>query len=218
MVVVPGKNGQGLTGFPTPNEIPVENGYLLFYFPDNNDWAGLLLGAAGALTYEWNFYEWGVLLPEDASEIWKQIVEDAPYNLLPGGGDYPTPYWDDDSDVRDAFPADTQPWYGYVSNPTDPADELTFVENATIWSITGFVAFATWEVGFAPAILFNTIAKRWVLAFRRGDVGEIIRVIIDAVEQPGVDTSDMAEGEVVYKSYVGDPDLDNHDVLIVQES
>lgn len=87
---VPGKNAAGLKGFPTPNDIPDDNGYIVFRFPNNNEWAGLVLGAVGALSKEYNFYEWGVLTPAEAAEAFKDIVDIAPFNTCgctrPGGG------------------------------------------------------------------------------------------------------------------------------------
>lgn len=77
-----GKNAQGLKGFPTPQEISPTEEYLLFRFPSGNDWAGLLLGAAQALAFAYNFYEWGAMLPEEAAEEWRRIIEEAPYRKI----------------------------------------------------------------------------------------------------------------------------------------
>lgn len=215
-MTLPGKLEPGLKGFPTPNDVPEDVGYIVFYFPNSNDWAGLLLGAVKELTHEYNFYQWGELTPDEAAEAWKDIVTAAPYNLLPSS--VPTPFWDTDDDVDDELPVDAQPWYGYVADPTLPADELTFVEQAGIWGITGFLAFATFEVGFAPAILFHTIAPKFALAFRRGDVGELIRIVVDGVELSRVDTTPAAAGDVVRVQVIADPEIEEHALLLVQES
>lgn len=211
----PGKNAPGLKGFPTPDTADAD-GYLLFIFPSNNDWAGLLLGAAGELANPYNWYEWGSLTPDEAADAWRQIIIQAPYNLQESG--IPAPYWDDAEDADDELPPDEQPWYGYVTDPEAPPDELTFIENAAIWAFTGFVAFATLEVGAYPAVVFNTLAKRWVMAFKREDLGEIIRVLVDSVEVGRVDTSTVAEGEIIRVHVVGDPDEELHTIQLVQVS
>lgn len=208
-----GKYAQGLRGFPTPNYVPVVDGYILFRLPANNEWAGLLLGAAGLLANPYNWYQWGDMLPDEAAEAFREIVNDAPYNTIEQ--QMPTPYWDEDADVDDELPADIQPWYGYLADPDDP---LTFVEQASIWTITGFLAVATWEVGAAPAILFQTIAPKFALAMRRGDLGEIIKIFIDGVEAAQVDTSPASPGEIINVPIAADPSLSSHDIVIVQVS
>jgi len=84
-----GKYAEGLRGFPTPNDVPADGGYIVFRIPKDNEWAGLILGAAQALTEHWNFYQWGDMLPEEAAEAFRQIVNQAPYEACgceqPGG-------------------------------------------------------------------------------------------------------------------------------------
>lgn len=133
--------------------------------------------------------------------------------------DVPAPYWDDNEDVDDDLPDDVQPWYGTVSDPEAPPGELDFVENAAIWLMTGFLAVATWEIGAAPAILFHTIAPRFVLATRRGDLGEIIRILVDGEEAARVDTSSYAPGDVINTPILPDPAITTgHDIAIIQVS
>jgi len=211
-----GKEFPKQKGFPTPDDTPLDEGYLLFKFPNSNDWAGLLLGAAQALTYEWNFYNWGEMLPSEAADAWEKIVNQAPHNLIEET--VPTPFWDDEEDVDDELPADAQTWYGYVEDPEAPPAEITFVEQIGIWGITGFLAFATWEVGFAPAILFHTIAPKFVLAFKRGDVGEVIRIIVDANEAASVDTTSAEVGDIVRVEVLAGESETGHDLMIVQRS
>jgi len=178
------------------------------------------MGALEELCSENNWELYGDVTPENAAIAYRDIIDAA----LPGtlneclALSAPTPYWDEDQDVDDDMPADDQIWYGYVEDPEAPAEELTLIEQFAIWGITGFLAYATWEVGFAPAILFNTIAPKFVLAFKRGDVGEVIRIIIDANEAATVDTSSAAVGDVVRVQIAGDPSLATHDVMIVQVS
>lgn len=135
-----------------------------------------------------------------------------------GETDYPTPYWDDDTSVDDEMPVETQEWYGMVTNPSAPADELTFVQNAVIWILTGFVALVlspSLPVGAAAALTFQTLATRFTLAFNRGDLAEQFRVIIDAQDYGTVDTSGLAVGEVVELDIDGLADLPTHEILIV---
>lgn len=85
----PGKRFPGQKGFPTPNDVPETNGYIVFRFPNSNEWAGLLMGAAQLLAEHWNYTEWGALTPNEAAEAWRAIVDQAPYSTcgctLPGG-------------------------------------------------------------------------------------------------------------------------------------
>jgi len=211
------KNAQGLRGFPTPDEA-ADDGYLVFRLPRENDWAGLLLGAAEALTSYYNFYESGDLSPEDAADRWRVIVQEAPYNLFDDPTSVPTPYWDEDTDVEDELPVETQTWYGYVNDPSASPEALTFVESSAIWAFTGFLAIATWEIGAAPAIAFNTIAPKFVLAVRRGNLGEIIRILVDGQDATTVDTSTYTEGDVIRTNIIGDPEFETHNIMLIQVS
>jgi len=74
-----GKQFPGQKGFPTPNDMPPDGGYVVFRIPKSNEWAGLILGAAQALAKDYNFYEWGDLSPFEAAEKFRQIVNQAPY-------------------------------------------------------------------------------------------------------------------------------------------
>jgi hypothetical protein len=130
----------------------------------------------------------------------------------------PAPYWDTDEDVDDSAPADEQDWYGEVTNPTAPADELTFVENAVIWIFTGFIALVlspALPAGVAAGLAFRTLATRFTLAFRRGDIIEQIRIVIDAKDYGTVNTGDVAVGDVIEVDVNGLEDLSAHDILLV---
>jgi len=132
--------------------------------------------------------------------------------------DYPAPYWDSDEDVDDEEPAEDQEWYGMVTNPSAPANELTFVENAVIWIITGFIALVlapALPAGVAAGLAFRTLATRFTLAFRRGDIIEQIRIIIDAKDYGTVNTGDVAVGETFEVQVNGLDDLEFHDILLV---
>ena len=135
-----------------------------------------------------------------------------------GEKDMPAPYWDDDEDVDAEEPVETQEWYGMVTNPTAPANELTFVENAVIWIISGFIALVlvpALPAGVAAALTFRTLATRFTLAFRRGDIIEQIRIIIDGKEYGDANTGDVAEGEIIEIDVNGLDESDFHDILLV---
>lgn len=84
-----GKYAQGLRGFPTPEPASTVEGYLLFYFPDR-EWAQYVIGAAKALTYGYNWYQAGEVSVDEAAAAFREIVDEAPYNLKgcanPAGG------------------------------------------------------------------------------------------------------------------------------------
>lgn len=150
-----------------------------------------------------------------ASNLKWQLQEPA----LVGDEEFPSPYWDDETSVDDQMPAEEQEWYGQVTNPSAPANELTFVENAVIWLLAGFVlvAAAPTIIGAAPAaIFFRTVAVRFTLAFNRGDVRELFRVVIDAVDYGEVDTDALALGDIIELNVDGLADLPTHDILIVR--
>jgi len=135
-----------------------------------------------------------------------------------GEREIPAPYWDDDADVDDEAALEDQTWYGEVTNPDAPADELTFVENAVIWVFTGFIALVlapALPAGVAAGLAFRTLATRFTLAFRRGDIREQIRVVIDANDYTTVDTDGMTEGDIIEIDVNGLADAEFHDILLV---
>lgn len=133
--------------------------------------------------------------------------------------DIPAPYWDSEEDVDDSLPAEEQDWYGYVESATAPADEMTFVQSAVIWILTGFVALVlspTLPIGAAAAVTFRTLATRFTLAFNRGDVGEQFRVIVDAADYETVDTEGLSVGDIVEINVDGLTEAEFHDIMIVR--
>lgn len=136
-----------------------------------------------------------------------------------GDEEWPTPFWDEDTTVDDEQPETEQEWYGMVTNPSAPAGDLSFVQNAVIWLLTGFVAIAaspTLLGGAAAAIFFRTTAVRFTLAWNRGDVREIFRVVIDANDYATVDTDGMAIGDVIELNVDGLEDLSTHEITIIR--
>lgn len=74
-----GKFADGLKGFPTPNTAAGTAAYLLLLFEDR-EWAQYALGALTALTTGYNWYKSGELDPDEAAELFRVIVQEAPYN------------------------------------------------------------------------------------------------------------------------------------------
>lgn len=182
------------------------------YLPDDPLWIGLFDGLFGSLTVPEQWRQTGDLDEEEMALVWLAIYLDQ----RDGEYDFPTPFWDEASDLEDELPADAQIWYGEVTDPDAPPDELEFVENAAIWAITGFIAYAG-QIG--GAIFFNTIAPRFVLAWKRGDIGEVIRVVIDAADYGTVDTSTVSVGEIIQLNVLPeDQELSSHDITLIKVS
>jgi len=214
------------TGYPTPTDIPDDTTCLTLLVPASDEWWGIVVGLLYSLILEWNWQQFEGGLDRDVvATRWQQMFEDALEVASTTNTcgivvqDAPTPYWDEDSEVDDTASPETQTWYGTVSDPTLPADELSFVEHLAVFAFTGFLAVATWEAGAAPAILFHTIAPKFILAMRRGDAGEIIRILIDGEDAAQVDTSSYTAGDVIEVPIIADPAVTTgHDIMIVQVS
>jgi len=200
----------------TPPDVDPDEGETLLY-AYNPAWSKVLAAACDQLleptTWEGDHDAKNLAL--NRAQTLKILLQE-PIDV--GERDYPAPYWDSDEDVDDEMPAEEQDWYGMVTNPSAPADELTFVENAVIWIITGFIAVVlspALPAGVAAGLAFRTLATRFTLAFRRGDIIEQIRIVIDAKDYGAVDTSTVAEGEIIEVQVNGLDEADFHDILLV---
>jgi len=203
-------------GFPTPDSLPEDTACRVFSIPASTQWLGVFMGALLALTDPNQWYEFGELTPEECADIALEIIWNAyapEAQLCPP--EYPAPFWDDAEDVDDSLPFGGETWYGEVTDPEAPADELTFVEDAAIWVFTGFVAYAA---GIGAAVFYHPIAPRLFLAWKWRDLGEIIRVVIDSADYGTVDTSTVDVGEIVTLSVLPDPDLESHDIMLIKVS
>lgn len=204
----------------TPPTMPDEVIIRELEIPSSQEWLGVFNFLLLQATYTWaweQLYDTDLTPAEAAAKCYEIYVKYLTSTGAPS--EVEAPYWDTDEDVDDSLPVDAQPWYGTVSDPEAPPAELDFAENALVWVFTGFVALASWEIGFAPAILFHTIAPKFLLASKRGDVGEIIRILVDGQEAARVDTSSYAPGEVIHTPIIADPDITTgHDIMIVQVS
>jgi len=204
----------------TPPTLPEDFYCREIHIPNSPEWVGIVSGALLPLIYK-NSWEQGdlAITPEQASE--------AAYAMLTAFWEsecdtsVPTPFWDDDTSVDDEATTDEQEWYGEVTDKDASPGEITFVQNAVIWLLTGFVAIAaspTLPGAAAAALFFRTTAQRFTLAWNRGELGEIFRVIIDAVDYTEVDTSSLAVGDIVEVNIDGLDDLENHEITIIKMS
>lgn len=189
----------------TPDSVPVGRFCRQFQVPDDPAWVGILDGAVSELMNPEMWRETGELTPEEAAEVWSEMVFDAWAQESCGGGGVPTPYWDDQSDLDDEVPADEQTWYGIFDG--------TFQETVENFVIAGFVAYAA---GIGAAVKFLTIAPAFRLAWKTSDLGGIIRVFIDGADAGTVDTYSVSPG-VLEQTFVGDPENEEHEILMVLE-
>lgn len=215
----PNQNNFSEVSFPeelTPPSVDPDEGETLLY-AYNPAWSKVLAAACDQLLQypSWLGEHDDKLLAVDRALTLKILLQTPVYV---GEREVPAPYWDDDADVDDEAPVEEQTWYGEVTNPSAPADELTFVENAVIWIFTGFIALVlspALPAGVAAGLAFRTLATRFTLAFRRGDIIEQIRIVIDAKDYGTVDTSTVSEGGLIEVDVNGLDEADFHDILLV---
>lgn len=183
----------------------------------NPDWTEVLMAAVDQLRLpsSWEGTHDEKLIAVQRATNLKWLLQE-PVDI---SDEVPAPYWDSETDVDDSLPPDEQDWYGYVEDALSPPDEMTFVQSAVIWILTGFVALVlspTLPVGAAAAVTFRTLATRFTLAFNRGDIGEQFRVIVDAEDYGTVDTTALDVGDIVEMNVDGLADLSTHDIMIVR--
>ncbi len=191
-----GKFAPGLKGFPTPDTASGESSYLLFLFPDKK-WSQWILGATKPLEAEYNWYLSGEMTTDEAAEAFRLINQQAPYNLLSEGARVPAPYWDGGADVDLDATQDAQTWYGELvpvmmgMGAAEPT--LDWFENLAIWAFAGFIAYAGQPLA---AIAFVPFARKFVLSFKKGVAGAIVRVIFDGLHLADIDTYGV-EDEII---------------------
>ena len=212
------RNRRDNFGFLTPDEAPDDLLCRSFSIPNDSRWLGNFMGALLDLCESENWRAYGTLSPDEAAAAY-QAIFDAGYagETVCEVGEIGTPYWDTDADVNASEPADEQTWYGEVTNPDAPADELDFVENAIVWTFTGLLALASAEIAFAPAILFHTLAPRFIIAMRTADVAEVFRIVVNGQDYARVDTTGHASGEIINQTIVIDEPTDDNVLLILTE-
>ena len=200
----------------TPDSPPVKSSYKQavvppVFDPDEGEqhtatfsfeWLPYLLGALSQLEMH---NAWIGTPEEQALAVARaSLLKDIIYAGSTGGG-IPTPYWDDSSDLDDEEPESEQQWYGIFDG--------TFQETVENFVIAGFIAYSG-QIG--AAVTFFTLAPRFRLAWKTGDLGGIIRVIIDGADAGTVDTYSATEG-VLEKDFVGDPEEEEHSILMILE-
>lgn len=198
---------------PTPEDEPLETACWTISLPNNPAWWGIVYGKLLDLTDPEAFQVFDGGLDRI---VVAAVFADALYDAMLNPDvclTVPTPFWDEAQDLDDQAPADSQTWYGEVADPEAPADEISFADNVAIWAITGFIA-STGDIG--AAIAFNTIAPRFVLAWYRGDIGEIWRVIVNAAEYDRVDTTSAAPGDIIELDVLTDGETEVNEMYLIK--
>lgn len=201
-----------------PDEDPDDPDLETLIVEYNPAWSKVLAAACDQLLLysSWQGTHDEKILAVNRAQILKILLQ-TPAEI--GNQNVPAPYWDTEEDVDDEAPANAQEWYGYVTDPDANPTEITFVQSAVIWILTGFVALVlspTLPVGAAAAVAFRTFANRFTLAFNRGDIGEQFRVIIDAADYETVDTEPLSEGDIIEIDINGLTEEEFHDIVIVR--
>ena len=191
---------------PTPPDLPEDVIKRRLEIPSSQEWLGVFNYILTLAIFEWNWEQLNDtdLDPQTCADVAYEIY--VKYLHSADLQETPTPFWDTPQDSDDELPADEQPWYGIFDG--------SFHETLENFVIAGFIA-ASVQVG--AAITFLTIAPKFRLAWKTGDVGGIIRIFIDSADAGTVDTYSASPG-VLEKDFVGDPDNDEHLILMVLES
>jgi len=180
--------------------------------PNTQEWLGIFNAALLTLANEYNYEQLYItdLTPEEcaskAMEIYTGYLSQNPCATVP------SPYWDDATDNEETELESEQTWYGQVTDWLAPVDSLNFEQNAALWVLTGFVAYAA---GVGSAIFFRSTAKRFIIALEVGDIPEIIRVVVDSAEF-NIDTTGMSAGAIIEQEVITDPGIAEHDIYVIK--
>lgn len=158
--------------FITPPDIPSDENCRSLTIPNSLQWLGILNAAILTLTNPYNYeqlYETD-LTPEECAERAMQIYES--YLQSANSCDLAEPYWDD-PEGDDAAQGEANP-------------EYPFYEDVAQFVIAGFVLYATGSP--TTALQFWTVANQFRLAYRKHNLGGIIKIFMDAVQIGEVDT------------------------------
>lgn len=205
-------------GYPTPTDIPETTTCLTLQIPASAEWWAVTVGLLYWLTLDWNWQQFeGGLSRDDAVARYVQMLDDALAVAAAANTcdliSVPAPYWDEDSDVDDSLPVSEQVWYGKVLDPIAPPGELDFIEDITLWTFTGFVAFAA---GVDAAIYFKTNVGRFYLTIRDTDIVQLIRIVVDAVDMATVTTPGANSGEINVPIIADPAVVTGHEIYIMQ--
>lgn len=215
-------NIYGVRGYLTPDNLPEDRHCRTFSIPNDVQWLSVFMGALLPLIYPENWQAYGELTPEESADGMLEVIWQAYNQTSQGCTLVEAPYWDTIGDADAEVPIDgVQTWYGYVvptsslARPAlllDDPPEYTFIERIQDWVIAAFIVYSGQP---AAAIFFLTIAPKFRLAWKTGDLGGLVRVFVDAVEYGRVDTYSPVPGEVHMDVYHTDPDIDEHELLII---
>lgn len=158
---------------PAPDVEPTDAPLVSVCF--NYSWLPYVLGALQQLTLQstWS----GFFDPPDALAMRRgaSLVQQfalAYDDLACPVGDVPAPYWEDGNEADDTMPAETQIWYGYVS-------EGNFIEDIGVFLVSNFLAAAISE---KAAILYATNERKIRLSFfNGGGVPGVIKVYANEI-------------------------------------
>lgn len=186
---------------PPPDEEPDEGEIILVAY--SLAWQQVLMAAVDQLLLPSTW-----LGTDEEKTLALNRAQNLKYLLTEPAGEpgIPTPYWDDESDLDDQETPAEQPWYGVYF-------EGEFHEVVENWIIAGFIAYSGQP---GAALTFLTLAPRFRLAWKTGNLGGIIRVIIDGADAGTVDTFSDVDG-IIEQDFLGDPDEDEHQILMVLE-
>src|SRR5262249_37628721 len=148
---------------------------------ENGEWLALVMGLLMTLADENNWVQFeGALDTATAAQAWQDMIDQAYADAEGGCGTdlVAPPYWADVGDSDDEVEPAEQIWYGeWVSGE--------FHEVLENWAIAGFLAYSGAP---AAAVAFLTIAPKFRLAWKTGDLGGIIRIFVDAADMGTVNT------------------------------
>jgi len=198
--------------FICPPDFGVSEQCRVLSIPNTQQWLGIFNAALLTLTNVYNYEQLNEtdLTPEQCAEramsIYVSYLNNDPCATVP------SPFWDSRTTNEEQELESEQSWYGVVSDWLAPVESLNFVQNAALWVLTGFVAYAATP---AAAIYFRTTAKRFIVAIETTDIPELIRVIVGAstYTEKTIDTTDFPN-EILEIEFVSEDD--ETDIYIIQ--
>lgn len=199
----------------TPPDLPLDTVVREIEIPSSKEWLGIFNFLILQSIYDFNWQQVNDtdLTPEECAALCYEI-----YVKYLGASvaerSVPAPYWDSETDVDDELSVGVQPWYGVVEDFFAPIDEITFTENAAVWAITGFVAYAA---GIPAAVTFRTVARNFIIAVQREDVGEAVRIVVNGVQETRIDTTPYTAGDIIEVPIAAVEEADFYDIIIMGE-
>lgn len=207
-------NIYGVKGYLTPDDLPEDRHCRTFKIPNDVQWLSVFMGALLPLIYPESWQESGALTPDEAADGMLDVIWDAYANDEGECPTVPTPFWDEVTDLDDEYPeGELTPWYGIANVTYASPPDVDFVEKLGIWTIAGFLVYAGQP---GAAIAFLTVAPKFVIAFKTGDIGAIVDIIIDSSRVGSVNTYSASPG-VLRVAVTGNPDLDSHQLYLVKD-